>query len=305
MGRLPVSCFIIAKNEADRIVRTIRSVRSWVDEVVVVDSESADETAALAASEGCRVIRQRWLGFGGQKRFAENQCRNDWILNLDADEVVTPALKEEIIALFAYGLPPRVAYRLPLDLVYPNAERPRPWARDHWYVRLYDRRAVRFRDSEVHDTVVTGAHDVGVLYAPAYHYSFRDYNDLKQKLDERMSLSAMHADCSSPAKLLARRVVEFPVNFFKYYVVRRHFTGGFDGLRYAWVQATYRQLKVIHMWRDRSSERQSRNSGDFRKGDDDTRMETDGQGAATAPPAVDLAQYLLSPRSDEIYAKRA
>ena len=254
MDKLPISCFINAKNEADRIARTIRSVRPWVDEVVVVDSQSTDDTVRVAASEGCRVITQPWLGFGGQKRFAEDQCRNDWVLNLDADEVITPSLRREIIALFAHIKPTRVAYSMPLELVYPNTKRPRLWARDHHYVRLYDRRVVRFRNSKVHDTVVTDGHAVGILRAPAYHYMFRSYEDLKRKLGERMQLSAKHAN-SSPAALVARMALEFPVNFFKYYIGRRHITGGLNGLRYSWIQADYRLLKIFHMWRDRNSSR--------------------------------------------------
>ncbi len=252
MSKLPISCFIIAKNEADRIASTIRSVQSWVDEVVVVDSESSDDTVRIAVSEGCRVITQQWLGFGGQKRFAEDQCRNCWVLNLDADEVVTPALRDEMIALFTAGTPAAAAYEFPLELVYPGEERPRPWARDHWYVRLYDRRVARFRDSPAHDSVMTGDIPVGVLRAPVYHYSFRSYDDLKAKLSKRMPLYAEHSASSLRIALLARMVIEFPVNFVKYYVIRRHFTGGFNGLRYAWILASYRYVKVAHMWRSRS-----------------------------------------------------
>ncbi len=251
MNNLPVSCFIISKNECDRIARTIRSVKDWVDEVVVVDSESTDATIAVATAEGCRVITQPWLGFGAQKRFAEDQCRNAWVLNLDADEVVTPALKDEIVALFAGGNPSRVAYGMPLELVYPGMGQPRRWARDHWYVRLYDRRVVRFRDSHVHDTVVTSDHAIGALNAAAYHYSFRSYADLKLKLAQRMLLSARHARKSSQGRLLARLALEFPVNFFKYYVIRRHVTGGLQGLRYAWISARYRHQKVAYMWSER------------------------------------------------------
>jgi glycosyltransferase involved in cell wall biosynthesis len=251
MSRLPISCFIIAKNEADRIAATIRSVQSWVDEVVVVDSESSDDTVRVAVSEGCRVISQPWLGFGGQKRFAEDQCRNSWVLNLDADEVITPALRDEIIALFTAGTPAETAYEFPLELVYPGEKRPRPWARDHWYVRLYDRRVSRFRDSPAHDSVMTGETRVGVLRSPAYHYSFRSYDDLKAKLTKRMPLYAEHSASSLHIALLARMAIEFPVNFIKYYLFRRHVTGGFKGLRYAWILASYRYVKVAHMWRSR------------------------------------------------------
>jgi len=111
---------------------------------------------------------------------------------------------------------------------------------------------VRFRNSKVHDTVVTDGHAVGILRAPAYHYSFRSFEDLKRKMGERMLLSARHAN-SSTAALAARIVLEFPVNFFKYYINRRHFMGGLNGLRYSWIQADYRLLKIFHMWRERTS----------------------------------------------------
>jgi glycosyltransferase involved in cell wall biosynthesis len=245
---LPISCFIIAKNEADRIARTIRSVKSWVDEVVVVDSESSDDTVAVALREGCRVITQPWLGFGGQKRFAEDQCRNNWILNLDADEVVTPQLKQEMILALAGGNPAFVAYGMPVLTVYPGGEKPRRWARDHWYVRLYNRRIVRFRDSEVHDSVVTDGHELGALRATMHHYSMRSFEDMKRKLDERMWISARLAEPRSTVKLLARLATEFPMNFFKYYIVRRHCTGGMKGLRFAAIQAQYRLLRVYRLW---------------------------------------------------------
>ena len=112
MNRLPLSCFIIAKNEADRIVRTIRAVKDWAGEIVVIDSGSTDGTQALAEAEGARVIFNAWPGFGQQKRFGETQCRNEWLINLDADEVVSPKLAAEIQALFGRGEPALAVYAL-------------------------------------------------------------------------------------------------------------------------------------------------------------------------------------------------
>jgi glycosyltransferase involved in cell wall biosynthesis len=254
MGRLPVSCFIIAKNEADRIARTIRSVRAFADEIVVVDSESSDDTAAVARAEGCRVVTQPWLGFGRQKRFAEDQCRNDWVFNIDADEVVTPELQREIVSVFDNGEPTFVAYGMPLGMVYPGAAKPRPLARDHWYVRLYNRRVVRFRDSYVHDSVVTDSHLVGELHASMHHYSMRSFDDMKRKLDERTWLSVKYADPHPTATLLPRLITELPMNFLKYYLVRRHITGGVTGVRYASIQAWYRFLKIYRVWKKRNLE---------------------------------------------------
>src|SRR5918998_2158533 len=109
---LPVSVFIIAKNEADRIGDTIRAVRDLTDDLIVVDSGSTDGTQAVAETLGARVIHNAWPGYGPQKRFAEELCRHPWLLNLDADEVVPPDLAAEIRGLFMDGEPGRQAYRI-------------------------------------------------------------------------------------------------------------------------------------------------------------------------------------------------
>jgi glycosyltransferase involved in cell wall biosynthesis len=252
MRRVPVSCFLISKNEADRIARTIRSVRDWVDEVVVVDSESTDDTVSIALAEGARVITQSWLGFGPQKRFAEDQCRNAWVFNLDCDEIVTPELVREILALFADGDPEFAAYGMPLQMVYPGWEKPRPFARDQWYIRLYDRRVVRFRNSNVHDAVVTDGQTVGRLRSPIHHFSMRSFADMRRKLNERIWLMVENTKPNSTGSIGVRLFTEFPMNFFKYYIVRRHCMGGFTGLYYASIQASYRFLKIYRIWRYRT-----------------------------------------------------
>jgi glycosyltransferase involved in cell wall biosynthesis len=247
--KLPLSCFIIAKNEADRIERTIRSVQPWVDEVVVVvDSSSSDNTVAVAQAAHARVISQPWRGFGGQKRFAEEQCHHEWVLNLDADEVVPPELQDRITELFRSGVPEHAAYGMPIHTIYPGQTKPRIWARDHWCVRLYNRKVVRFRDSSIHDTVVTDGHVVGRICAPIHHYSIRSFDHMKAKLDKRMALSAEHASANSTIFTLGRLAIEFPMNFYKYYIVRRHITGGLIGFRYAATHAWFRTIKVYRLW---------------------------------------------------------
>ncbi|MEP6484210.1 MAG: glycosyltransferase [Rudaea sp.] len=77
---LPVSIFIIAQNEIDRIERTIEAIRDLSDDIILVDSGSTDGTPAKAASLGVRVIHKAWQGYGLQKRFAEDQCRYNWLL---------------------------------------------------------------------------------------------------------------------------------------------------------------------------------------------------------------------------------
>lgn len=96
MAGLPLSIFIITRNEADRLPRTLAAIRTLSDDIVVVDSGSTDDTVALAAAAGARTLHRDWEGYGPQKRFAEEQCRHPWLLNLDADEWIPPHLADEI-----------------------------------------------------------------------------------------------------------------------------------------------------------------------------------------------------------------
>src|SRR5262245_4964772 len=113
-GTVPVSCYIRTLNEERKIAEVIASVRPLVSEIVVVDSGSTDATVAMARSLGARVIHRDWLGRGRQKRFAEDHCCNDYLLDLDADEVVSAELAAEVRALFAKGAPAFSVYSLKL-----------------------------------------------------------------------------------------------------------------------------------------------------------------------------------------------
>ena len=242
-----ISCFIIAMNEADRIGRTIASVRDLVAEVVVIDSGSTDGTQVVAEAAGARVIFNPWPGFGQQKRFGEDQCRNDWLLNVDADEVVSPELASEIRGLFDTSSPTVAAFWLNDQIVYPGSTTPRPFARDHRFLRLYDRRRARFADSTLFDNVSTGGAPTAKLKNPLYHHTVRSLDDLVAKCDERARYNATFAKKKSKTVLALRLVTEFPLSFFKYYIWRTHVFGGLMGFQYAMIMAFYRFIRIVRM----------------------------------------------------------
>ena len=238
-----LSCCIIARNEADRIADCIRAVAGLVDEVVVIDSGSSDDTVAVAAGLGARVIHHDWPGYGPQKRFSEDCARHDWILNLDADEVVTPELYKEIKSLMREK-PPLSAYRFRIRNVYPGKTRPRLWADYHNYVRLYDRRVVRFRESLVHDTVDTATETVGQLQGAVMHFSARSYQHIRAKLDAYTNLQARVL--TKPAwKIWLRLPFEYPFVFTRYFLFRCHFTGGWDGVYSSHLAAEARVKRLV------------------------------------------------------------
>lgn len=251
-----LSVFIITRDEGDRIERCIRSIKDIADEVVVVDSGSTDDTVAKAEALGAKVFFRAWDGFGPQKRFAEEKLTHDWVLNLDADEEATEALRKEIVALLSTE-PPLAAYRLRLVTVYPGRDRPRLWADDHNAVRLYDKRKIRYRDSLVHDRPETGDHAVGQLKAPALHFSARSLAHMRAKYESYTDLQAL--EIKKPRwQLVARLPFEYPFSFFRSYVTRRNFTGGFDGLKVAHIFAAMRTRRLVKMLRRLEAEHPTR-----------------------------------------------
>ncbi|QGZ36150.1 glycosyltransferase family 2 protein [Stappia indica] len=227
-----ISVFIIAHDEADRIARAIDSVAGFADEVVVVDSGSTDGTQEIARAHGARVIENAWPGYGPQKRFAEDQCRNDWIFNLDADEAATPALAREIAQLAASGaLTAASFWEVAIKDVFAHEDGPAPWAYGYIQIRLYDRRAGRFSDSPVHDTVRPPAEARPArLKGAMEHRSIRSVAFHVEKMNRYSTMQA--EDMAARGRRIARwRIAtEFPLAFLKAYAVRRYALYGWWGI---------------------------------------------------------------------------
>jgi glycosyltransferase involved in cell wall biosynthesis len=238
----PISCFIIAKNEVDRISRAIESVRDLVDEIIVVDSGSTDGTKELAAKLGATVIHNDWQGYGPQKRFAEDQCRNDWLLNLDADEWLSEPLREELRALLSAFDMPASTFKMRVTIVYPHREEPAPFADSTICLRLYDRRVARFSDSPVFDNVPEQPGTL-MLNGRVFHKSFRGLAEVVRKELAYFELQAKTVKKGRGA-LLARLPIEFPWQFFRFWILNRHIFGGWYGFALANVTAFMRFLRI-------------------------------------------------------------
>ncbi|KZE27432.1 glycosyltransferase family 2 protein [Chelatococcus daeguensis] len=242
---LPLSIFVIAHNEADRIGRTLEAVRHLTDDLVVVDSGSTDGTVAVAEAHGARVVFNPWPGYGPQKRFAEDQCRHPWLFNIDADEVVPPDLAAEIAALFASGDPAADAYETRIAEIFPGEAAPHRLAYALAPVRLYRRNIGRYSDSTVHDRVVLapGAR-VRRLKGTIHHFSVRSLGDQLAKLNSYTDAQADNLDERGERVSMLRLYLEFPAAFIKAYFGRRHFVRGVYGFMTAMNFAFYRYLRV-------------------------------------------------------------
>jgi glycosyltransferase involved in cell wall biosynthesis len=249
---LPVSAFIITKNEADRLPPVLAALDGLVSEVVVVDSGSTDTTVQIAEAAGARVLHNDWPGYGPQKRFAEDQCRFDWLLNVDADEVIQPDMAAALRALFATENPEPAAYGLNIVEVFPGEENPHPWAFADDPVRFWHRSVGRYSDSIVHDRVKLGP---GVrprrLKGRILHYCSRSIGHTMAKLNQYSDLQAEDLEVRGRKLPWIRLLLEFPFTFLKAYFQRRHFLRGTYGFITAMNYAAYRYLRVAKHWERR------------------------------------------------------
>lgn len=245
----PISVFIITKNEADRIGNVIKMAAKIADEIIVIDSGSVDETVKISSALGAKVIFNAWNGYGAQKIFGELQCRNKWILNLDADEELSPELCDEITRVFADKIADAVAgFKIKIVNKFPFEQRPKKLAYYYNQIRLYNIDFAGFKNSTVHDSVVLKSpHQQQILQLNniVYHQSFRSYSHWLDKINSYSSMQAKDAFEKNKCPSIVKVFLTPTLAFLKAYFVRRYFIYGVNGIIYSYIFAFSRFVKMI------------------------------------------------------------
>ena len=240
-----LSVTIITKNEAAHIVAALESA-AWADEIVVVDSASTDETAAIARRYTDRVVVREWPGYAAQKNYAASIAGHDWILSLDADERITPALADEIKATLG-GPPAALGYRVPRVTWHLGR-----WIRTtDWYpdyqLRLYDRRAAAWTGRYVHESVsVDGS--VGRLRGELQHFAYRDVADHLETIDRYTTYAARQMHEGGRRAGFLQIAGHPPLAFVRNYLLRGGVRDGVPGFIISALNAYYVFLKFAKLW---------------------------------------------------------
>jgi glycosyltransferase involved in cell wall biosynthesis len=246
---LKLSVVIITLNEEANILRTLESAKPVADEIVVVDSMSVDGTVQICRDFGCRVFQRNFDGYGTQKQFAVDQASNDWILSLDADEVITPELQKELTGLFAGSPGPGLirmqhpGYLVPRSLYFMGRVLKHGGAGGELLLRLFDRTHGRFTTVAVHEEVQIDG-NAGTLHGSLIHYSYRDISHHIEKLNTYTSLAA--ADYVKKGKRFSTywACLKFPVSFFTFYILKGGILDGYPGFMWSFLAGVYGTLKV-------------------------------------------------------------
>ncbi len=245
---IALSILIRTLDEADRIEATLIAARRLGGEIVVIDAGSKDATVEICRRNGARVVVNPWPGFGPQRFFGETQCANDFIFSLDADEIVTPAMADEIRAHFTPSVSAPRLMIVRKAVVFPHRTAPTPWAFCHEQILIYDRRIARTGPNPNWDKLDISVADTPVMVrSPLWHYSFRDWHHMLAKANYVARLAADTQPTRGRIPLVLRVIFELPMTFLKFYFLRRYFLGGVDGFTTAMLTAVGRFARVAMM----------------------------------------------------------
>jgi len=228
MGLMDISAVIITYNEEARLEGALKSLQGIASEIVVVDCYSTDHTVKIARKYTDKVFERSWTGFADQKNFANSQAKFPWILSLDADERISPELREELLELKDTE-PDCSGFSIPRLAFYLGR-----WIRHAgWYpdrkIRLFRRDRARWEGEYVHERLVLEG-KTRKLKGPIHHFTYRNVSDHLSRINRFSDLGAQ--------KLYARRkkcrlhhLLFLPLfRFVKAYVFQMGFLDGFAGL---------------------------------------------------------------------------
>ena len=228
--------------------RCLESVK-WADEIIVVDSGSTDGTVEICRRYTDRVVVTDWPGFGPQKNRALAMATGDWVLSIDADEEVTPELKESIQQTLS-RVDTLNAYEVSRFSSYCGRfMRHSGWWPDH-VLRLFRRTHGQFSDHRVHERVLVNASSIGRLSGLLMHNSFRNLEQVLAKVNHYSSENAEMLFNRNQRAGLSTAIFHGVWSFFRSYVVRAGFLDGREGFILAVSNAEgayYKYLKLMYL----------------------------------------------------------
>ena len=242
----PLSVVIITKNEEKNILRCLESVK-WADQIVLVDSQSTDRTVEIANEYGAKIISPEWQGYGPAKKAGVDSADHDWVLSLDADEVLSESLIEEIKDLLSKD---NLAdgYYIPRKTNFIGK-----WI-NHcgWYpdyvLRLFDRRQGNFNLAVVHEAVIIEGRTEKLKH-DMLHYSYPDLEEYFNKFNRYTTIGAEQLHRQGKKAGFFHVAIKPPIAFIKHFIIKAGFLDGLEGFLVSFLSATAVMVKYGKLYR--------------------------------------------------------
>ncbi|MDP8243907.1 MAG: glycosyltransferase family 2 protein [Candidatus Hinthialibacter antarcticus] len=239
-----LTALILSYNEEANLPDCLQSVQ-WADEIFVVDSFSTDRSVEIAESFGARVAQHEYLNNAAQKNWAIPQCSHEWIVIVEADERMTPELRQEIEQLFEQPMQHDAYFVYRRNFVFGREVRHGGWDRDK-AARLIHRHC-RYGERQLAAEVVLDK-PAGWLRGRMPHYPYREFDQLYAKFQRYTSWGAIELNKQGVRANWVKILLHPLWGFFKQYVLRRGFLDGYIGLILAGQTASYIFTKYAKLW---------------------------------------------------------
>ncbi|MEW5894583.1 MAG: glycosyltransferase family 2 protein [Candidatus Omnitrophota bacterium] len=257
MQKIPLSVVVMARNEEKNIVDCLESVAGWVEEIVIVDDFSTDHTLEIAERYTDKIFQRKWDMEGVSRNFAYSKAVCRYVLSLDADERVTPGLKDEIIDIFQNG-PEFEGYNIP----HRNFLGSRWIQYGGWYpnakLKMFRRDKFRYEEAEYHPRAFLEGKTF-TLKGDILHYNYPDFHAAFAKLNHQTDFEALKWAREGRKISLPAVIWKAITRFIKFYIIKKGYKDGFTGLFFSWFAGLYQFSTYCKYWeiRNRVGDRKS------------------------------------------------
>lgn len=242
---MKLSAAIMTFNEEKNLDRTLKALADICDEIVIVDSGSTDGTKDVAKKYGARFIHQPWLGYGRQRNVAIEQCNGKWILAVDADEELSPELREKIKEIINGNDNKKVYEINRLSVCFGKKIKHGGWGTSY-AVRLFLKSAGRFNDNTVHESFVT-QEEIFKIKEDIFHHSYLTLEDYFNKFNRYTTEGAIEYYKKGKKASLGQIVFNPMYKFLRMYIFRLGFLDGVEGFLLASTSSLYSMVKYFKL----------------------------------------------------------
>ena len=244
---MKLSVGIITFNEENRIGKTLDAVKNLAEEIIIVDSESTDKTVKIAKAKGAKVFIEKWQGYGKQKNSVLSKCSGEWILLIDADEVLSTQLKEKIKTVINNENSKADVYKIKLrNIAFGKEIKHGGW--DDYVIRLWKNGKVIINDREVHEKYVVDKNiKIGTLKELIIHYTYDTIEQFLEKLNRYTSQSAKEYIKKGKNVSFLKIYAKMLFRFIKMYILQLGFLDGYEGYLLAKYSSIYTMTKYTKL----------------------------------------------------------
>ncbi|NLO90441.1 MAG: glycosyltransferase family 2 protein [Elusimicrobia bacterium] len=243
---IPLTLSLIARNEEQDLPCCLDSVQGLVSEITLVDNNSCDATAAVAARYGAKIMKSDFSNYADQKNKALSMSSNDWVLHLDPDESLTPELKAEMLALLS-AQPDCDAYEIPYINYFLGRRMRHSGLNGERHIRLFRKSVSSFSGGLLHEGIAVKGR-VGLLKGSIIHHSYPDLEEYFDKFNRYTTLAARKMN-DSGIRFNALKLLSSPYAFFKRYILQAGFLDGMAGFVWAALASFYVAVKYFKLWK--------------------------------------------------------